>query len=39
MLGYTSEHSETLAAEAGGTWKTYAPGDHNGSRLLGGVER
>lgn len=28
MLGYTSEHSEALAAEAGGTWKSYAPGDH-----------
>lgn len=29
MLGYTSEHSETLAAEGGGTWKSYAPGDHS----------
>ncbi|WP_228562319.1 hypothetical protein [Catenulispora rubra] len=24
MLSYTSEHTE-----AGGTWKTYAPGDHS----------
>jgi hypothetical protein len=29
MLGYTSEHAEAVAAEAGGTWKTYAPGDHS----------
>jgi hypothetical protein len=27
MLGYTSEHAEAVAAEAGGPWKTYAPGD------------
>jgi hypothetical protein len=29
MLGYTSEHAEAVANETGGTWKTYAPGDHN----------
>jgi len=29
MLGYTSEHAESVAAEAGGIWKTYAPGDHS----------
>ena len=28
MLGYHSAHAELLAAQAGGTWKTYAPGDH-----------
>jgi hypothetical protein len=28
MLGYTSERSEVLTAEAGGTWKSYTPGDH-----------
>lgn len=29
MLGFTPEHAEAVAAEAGGTWKTYAPGDHS----------
>jgi len=28
MLGYHSAHAEALAAEAGGTWKHYASGDH-----------
>lgn len=28
MLGYSSEHAEAVAAEAGGTWKRYASGDH-----------
>jgi hypothetical protein len=28
MLGYHPAHAEALAAEAGGTWKHYAPGDH-----------
>ncbi len=28
MLGYHSVHAEAIAAQAGGTWKTYAPGDH-----------
>ncbi|MEV0826688.1 hypothetical protein [Nonomuraea rubra] len=28
MLGVHVFHAENLAAEAGGTWKTYAPGDH-----------
>lgn len=26
---FTSEHAEAVPAEAGGTWKTYAPGDHS----------
>jgi hypothetical protein len=29
MLGYHSVHAEAVAAQAGGTWKTYAPGDHS----------
>jgi hypothetical protein len=29
MLGYSSEHAEAVAFEAGGTWKTYAPEDHS----------
>ncbi|MFI9332123.1 hypothetical protein ACIGZJ_31840 [Kitasatospora sp. NPDC052868] len=29
MLGYHSVHAEAIAAEAGGTWKHYAPGDHS----------
>jgi hypothetical protein len=28
MRGYHVEHAENLAAEGGGPWKTYAPGDH-----------
>ncbi|GGJ71893.1 hypothetical protein GCM10010121_098110 [Streptomyces brasiliensis] len=28
MLGYHTVHAEALAAEAGSTWKKYAPGDH-----------
>jgi len=29
MLGYSPRRSETIAAQAGGTWKHYAPGDHS----------
>ena len=29
MLGYHCVHTEAVAAHAGGTWKTYAPGDHS----------
>ncbi|MFH8388035.1 hypothetical protein ACH4E7_45425 [Kitasatospora sp. NPDC018058] len=29
MLGYHSVHAEAIAAEVGGTWKHYAPGDHS----------
>jgi hypothetical protein len=29
MLGYHCAHTQTVAAQAGGTWKTYAPGDHS----------
>jgi hypothetical protein len=28
MLGYHTVHTEAVAAQAGGTWKKYAPGDH-----------
>ncbi|MFK0297524.1 hypothetical protein ACIQU6_44735 [Streptomyces sp. NPDC090442] len=28
MLGYHAVHTEAVAAQAGGTWKKYAPGDH-----------
>ncbi|MFJ2420461.1 hypothetical protein [Streptomyces brevispora] len=28
MLGYHAVHAEAVAAQAGGTWKKYAPGDH-----------
>lgn len=28
MLGYHTVHAEAFAAEADGTWKRYAPGDH-----------
>jgi integrase len=28
MLGYNSKRAEHTAAEAGATWKNYAPGDH-----------
>ncbi|MFJ1569875.1 hypothetical protein ACIOG8_37665 [Streptomyces erythrochromogenes] len=28
MLGYHTVHAEAVAAQAGGTWKKYAPGDH-----------
>lgn len=28
MLGYHTVHAEAIAAEADGTWKRYAPGDH-----------
>jgi hypothetical protein len=28
MLGYHCVHAQAVAAQAGGTWKTYAPGDH-----------
>ncbi|MBL3670835.1 hypothetical protein JL475_33750 [Streptomyces sp. M2CJ-2] len=28
MLGYHDDTTAQLAAEAGGTWKRYAPGDH-----------
>ncbi|MFE5587557.1 hypothetical protein [Kitasatospora sp. NPDC056531] len=28
MLGYHTVHAEALAAEAGSTWKKYAPGEH-----------
>ncbi len=28
MLGYAPHRAESIAAEAGGTWKHYAPGEH-----------
>jgi hypothetical protein len=28
MLGYHSVHTQAVATQTGGTWKTYAPGDH-----------
>ena len=28
MLGYAASRAEVIAAEAGGTWQHYAPGDH-----------
>lgn len=28
MLGYHDETAARHAADAGGTWKSYAPGDH-----------
>ncbi|MER5531987.1 hypothetical protein ABT075_46685 [Streptomyces sp. NPDC002677] len=28
MLGYHDDTTAQLAAEAGGTWKRHAPGDH-----------
>ncbi|MFP1629810.1 hypothetical protein ACLB9X_32725 [Streptomyces sp. 5K101] len=28
MLGYHDDTTAQLAAEAGGTWRHYAPGDH-----------
>ncbi|MCX4583180.1 hypothetical protein [Streptomyces sp. NBC_01481] len=28
VLGYHDETTAQLAAEAGGTWRHYAPGDH-----------
>ncbi|UKZ02702.1 hypothetical protein BOQ63_000785 (plasmid) [Streptomyces viridifaciens] len=28
MLGYHAVHTEAVAAQAGGIWKKYAPGDH-----------
>jgi hypothetical protein len=28
-LGYHNKHVTIVLADAGGTWKTYAPGDHN----------
>jgi len=34
MIGYAPSRAEAIAAQAGGTWKRYAPGDH--SRLPGG---
>ena len=32
MLGYSPGKAETIAAEAGATWKHYAPGDHARTR-------
>jgi hypothetical protein len=32
MLGYSTTRAEHLAAAAGSTWKTYAPGDHDAGR-------
>ncbi|MFE7331279.1 hypothetical protein ACFU8W_41495 [Streptomyces sp. NPDC057565] len=29
MLGYHDDTTAQLAAEAGGTWQHYAPGDHS----------
>lgn len=31
-LGYSAGKAETIAAEAGATWKHYAPGDHTRTR-------
>jgi hypothetical protein len=28
-LGYHNKHVTRVLADAGGTWKTYAPGDHS----------
>lgn len=28
MIGYAPSRAEAIAAQAGGTWKRYAPGDH-----------
>jgi hypothetical protein len=32
MIGYAPSRAEAIAAEAGGTWKRYAPGDHSRQR-------
>lgn len=32
MLGYSAGKAESIAAEAGATWKRYAPGDHRRTR-------
>jgi hypothetical protein len=29
MLGYSTEHTEVVAVDAGETWKTYALGGHS----------
>ena len=29
MIGYAPSRAEAIAAEAGGTWKRYAAGDHS----------
>jgi hypothetical protein len=35
MLGYYDTHTAWLVAEAGGTWRRYAPGhDHKGDDAL-----
>jgi hypothetical protein len=36
MIGYAPARAEAIAAQAGGTWKQYAPGDHSRTHVAAG---